>query len=226
MGKPNYVHIVATGESWLFLAGGEAEKVWLEAQRAGYELVAGGIAGDARPVEVSGYLGRALCQEDEPLNTRRKITHSRELFKKTCPTSKGNESKGKGDCAQEDGNMNAVPNKEPVTWNSEVIMKPIEQIARELEAEGWHILWKSKVEAIAVKKEALGASDMDIVELMESLGVKLRRVGKEYMGLCPFHDDCNPSLSVNRERGLWRCFGCGRSGDVHKFVAEWQARLK
>jgi DNA primase len=101
-------------------------------------------------------------------------------------------------------------------------MKRIEEVARELEAEGWRILWQSEVEALAIKKEALGVQDMNILELIDNLGIKLKRAGKEYMGLCPFHDDHNPSLSVNKEKGLWHCFGCGKSGDVHKFVEEWQ----
>ena len=38
------------------------------------------------------------------------------------------------------------------------------------------------------------------------------------------HNDHNPSLSVNREKGLWHCFGCGRGGDVLMFIEEWQQR--
>jgi len=122
--------------------------------------------------------------------------------------------------------MKAALGKEPLTWDSEVVMKPIEEIARELEREGWHIFWESEVEAVAIKDRALESADLDIVELIEKLGVRLKKTGKEYAGLCPFHDDHNPSLSVNREKGLWHCFGCGRSGDVRKFVEEWQARHK
>ncbi len=65
---------------------------------------------------------------------------------------------------------------------------------------------------------------IDLVELFDKLGVKLKRVGKEYMGLCPFHDDRQPSLSVNRDKGVWHCFGYGRGGDVHNFLEEWQSR--
>ncbi|CAB1061816.1 DNA primase DnaG, partial [Olavius sp. associated proteobacterium Delta 1] len=42
--------------------------------------------------------------------------------------------------------------------------------------------------------------------------------GKSYFGLCPFHDDTNPSLSVNPNKNLWQCFGCGAGGDVIRFV--------
>ena len=48
---------------------------------------------------------------------------------------------------------------------------------------------------------------MDIVELLESLGVKLKKTGNEYVGSCLFHEDHNPSLTVNREKGLWCCLG-------------------
>jgi DNA primase catalytic core len=57
---------------------------------------------------------------------------------------------------------------------------------------------------------------VDIIELFESFGVKLTKSGKNYIGLCPFHDDKNPSLSVDREKGLFNCFSgkCGVSGSV------------
>ncbi|CAB1063451.1 DNA primase, phage associated [Olavius sp. associated proteobacterium Delta 1] len=46
----------------------------------------------------------------------------------------------------------------------------------------------------------------------------LKKNGKGYFGLCPFHDDTNPSLSVNPSTNLWQCFGCGAGGDVIRFV--------
>lgn len=59
---------------------------------------------------------------------------------------------------------------------------------------------------------------VDIVSLFSSFGVKLTRKGKSYTGLCPWHDDKNPSLSVDREKGLYNCFGCGESGDIFSLV--------
>jgi hypothetical protein len=56
-----------------------------------------------------------------------------------------------------------------------------------------------------------------IVEVVEDY-IHLRRAGKEHVGLCPFHADKNPSLSVNEDKGLFHCFGCGTSGDVIRFV--------
>ncbi len=222
VGKPGYVHIIANGDSWLFLTDGDADKVGAEVRQTGYELMAGNISGDPSSDDIQESLGQALCLEKEPLNTRRKISHSRGLLKKPPDNNEDNESKQKDDCGQENKDMNTALGKEPTTWNSEVAMKPIEEMAKELEAEGWRIFWKSEVEAIAIKDKALEAGALDIVELMENLGVKLKKTGREYSGLCPFHDDRDPSLSVNREKGLWHCFGCERGGDYHAFVDEWQ----
>jgi DNA primase len=48
----------------------------------------------------------------------------------------------------------------------------------------------------------------------------LRRVGRRWVGLCPFHAEKTPSFSVNQEEGLYYCFGCGARGDVITFVRE------
>ncbi len=48
----------------------------------------------------------------------------------------------------------------------------------------------------------------------------LRRVGRRWVGLCPFHAEKSPSFSVNGEEGLYYCFGCGAKGDVITFVRE------
>src|SRR4030095_10905575 len=48
--------------------------------------------------------------------------------------------------------------------------------------------------------------------------VSLRKTGREYKGLCPFHSEKTPSLTVNDEKGLFHCFGCGAGGDVIRFI--------
>jgi DNA primase len=48
----------------------------------------------------------------------------------------------------------------------------------------------------------------------------LRKSGRRWQGLCPFHAEKTPSFSVNAEEGLYHCFGCQASGDVIKFVRE------
>jgi len=60
--------------------------------------------------------------------------------------------------------------------------------------------------------------DIDLPALVRAKGVKLKKNGKSFFGLCPFHDDHNPSLSVNPSKNLWQCFGCGAAGDVIRFV--------
>jgi DNA primase len=47
--------------------------------------------------------------------------------------------------------------------------------------------------------------------------VQLRKVGKDYTGLCPFHGERTPSFYVVPNKHMWHCFGCGESGDVYKF---------
>jgi DNA primase len=56
----------------------------------------------------------------------------------------------------------------------------------------------------------------DIVDLV-SANVTLRKTGRRFVGLCPFHDERTPSFTVDRERGLFHCFGCGAGGDVFDF---------
>ena len=48
--------------------------------------------------------------------------------------------------------------------------------------------------------------------------VRLMRRGREFMGLCPFHNEKSASFTVNDEKGFFHCFGCGAHGDVIGFV--------
>lgn len=59
---------------------------------------------------------------------------------------------------------------------------------------------------------------VDLVGVVKSKNIRLKKNGKGYMGLCPFHNDKNPSLSVNPQTNLFQCFGCGAGGDVIRFV--------
>ncbi len=59
----------------------------------------------------------------------------------------------------------------------------------------------------------------DIVQIVTGY-TTLKRVGRRWQGLCPFHTEKSPSFSVNGEDGLYYCFGCQKSGDVITFVRE------
>ncbi len=61
--------------------------------------------------------------------------------------------------------------------------------------------------------------DSDIVAVVTQY-TQLRRVGRRFSGLCPFHAEKTPSFSVNHEEGVYYCFGCGVGGDVITFVRE------
>lgn len=61
---------------------------------------------------------------------------------------------------------------------------------------------------------------LSIVDVVERY-VSLKRTGRNYTGLCPFHDDKNPSMHVNEERGFFHCFSCGAGGDVFGFVMKY-----
>lgn len=74
----------------------------------------------------------------------------------------------------------------------------------------------------------MGIVDEDIAKVRESADivavisehVQLKRVGRRWSGLCPFHAEKSASFSVNQEQGLYYCFGCGAKGDVITFVRE------
>ena len=57
----------------------------------------------------------------------------------------------------------------------------------------------------------------DIVEYIGKY-IPLTKRGKNYFGLCPFHNDNNPSLSVSREKQIYKCFVCGEAGNIFNFV--------
>jgi len=59
----------------------------------------------------------------------------------------------------------------------------------------------------------------DIVALIGEHAA-LKRVGRRWTGLCPYHTEKSPSFSVNAEEGFYYCFGCQASGDAITFVQE------
>ncbi|MFA6456462.1 MAG: DNA primase [Bacteroidota bacterium] len=61
----------------------------------------------------------------------------------------------------------------------------------------------------------------DVVDVVSTY-VRLKKRGKDYLGLCPFHQEKTPSFSVSPQKQLFYCFGCHRGGDVVKFVMEYE----
>ena len=63
---------------------------------------------------------------------------------------------------------------------------------------------------------------LDSVRIEEVIGdfVTLRKRGANYLGLCPFHQDKNPSMSVSSTKGIFKCFSCGKAGTAVSFVME------
>ena len=60
---------------------------------------------------------------------------------------------------------------------------------------------------------------VDIVDVIAE-SVVLRKRGKDYVGLCPFHEERTPSFSVSPSKQLYYCFGCGAGGNAVKFLME------
>jgi len=60
---------------------------------------------------------------------------------------------------------------------------------------------------------------IDIVQIIEKY-VRLKQTGKNYVGLCPFHKEKTPSFIVSPDIQRYKCFGCGKSGDIFNFVQE------
>ena len=60
---------------------------------------------------------------------------------------------------------------------------------------------------------------IDIIDVVGSF-VKLRKRGTNYLGLCPFHNEKTPSFTVSASKEIYKCFGCGKSGNTISFVME------
>lgn len=64
-------------------------------------------------------------------------------------------------------------------------------------------------------------TSVDIVDVVSKY-IPLVPKGKNYFGVCPFHDDKNPSMSVSKEKQIYTCFSCGATGNVIKFVQDYE----
>src|SRR6266545_4059871 len=59
-----------------------------------------------------------------------------------------------------------------------------------------------------------------IVEIVSDY-VTLKKAGRNYMGLCPFHAEKTPSFTVSEEKGIYHCFGCQTGGSVFQFLMQY-----
>ena len=64
-------------------------------------------------------------------------------------------------------------------------------------------------------------NSVNIVDVISSY-INLNKKGKNYFGICPFHEDHNPSLSVSEEKQIYTCFVCGATGNVFSFVKDYE----
>jgi DNA primase len=61
---------------------------------------------------------------------------------------------------------------------------------------------------------------LSIIDLVESY-TSVKKTGRGYVGLCPFHDGRNPSMHIDEEKGLFHCFSCGAGGDILGFYMRY-----
>ncbi len=64
-------------------------------------------------------------------------------------------------------------------------------------------------------------NNVDIVNLIASY-LPLSQKGKNYFGVCPFHEDHSPSMSVSKDKQIYKCFSCGASGNIFTFVQNYE----
>ena len=61
----------------------------------------------------------------------------------------------------------------------------------------------------------------NIIDIISSY-IPLEQKGRNYFGVCPFHNDHSPSMSVSSEKQIYKCFSCGATGNVFTFVQNYE----
>lgn len=82
--------------------------------------------------------------------------------------------------------------------------------------DGWESSLRIPEELIEKIKD-----ENDIVDVI-SENIKLKRSGRNYLGLCPFHNEKSPSFSVSSDKQIYKCFGCGETGNVVTFIMKYR----
>ena len=90
-----------------------------------------------------------------------------------------------------------------------------------LQMKNWSLLSQGFVTELRLNQSKIDeiASSLDIVEIISQY-TQLRKAGKNFMGRCPFHQEKTPSFSVSQEKGVYHCFGCGKSGNIFNFIMD------
>ena len=79
-------------------------------------------------------------------------------------------------------------------------------------------LWGNRIPEEVVEQIRTSS---DIVEVIGEY-VQLRKQGRNYFGLCPFHGENSPSFSVSSDKQIFHCFGCGEGGNVFSFLMKME----
>ena len=64
-------------------------------------------------------------------------------------------------------------------------------------------------------------NSVDIIDIVSKY-IPLTQKGKNFFGVCPFHDDHSPSMSVSKDKQIYKCFSCGATGNVLKFIMDYE----
>ena len=88
----------------------------------------------------------------------------------------------------------------------------------------WLMIFYGKMEALFMVDKQLISEIKNSVNIVDVIGevVQLTKAGRNFLGLCPFHGEKTPSFNVVEDKQFYHCFGCGRSGDVFKFIEDYR----
>jgi len=86
------------------------------------------------------------------------------------------------------------------------------------------MIFYGKMEALFMVDKQLISEIKNSVNIVDVIGevVQLTKAGRNFLGLCPFHGEKTPSFNVVEDKQFYHCFGCGRSGDVFKFIEDYR----
>ena len=88
----------------------------------------------------------------------------------------------------------------------------------------YKVIIYGKMEALFMVDKQLISEIKNSVNIVDVIGevVQLTKAGRNFLGLCPFHGEKTPSFNVVEDKQFYHCFGCGKSGDVFKFIEDYR----